>query len=148
MTAADFRLFLCHLYLSHHCCFAPFLPLDDIDLEAEHPRLSCTFPSASPSSIDRSNFTQLRSTPDDESFVHNESLLSLAYYFDCATMMKQCEAVMMTKAAYGEANEDSEWLTLQCLDWLEFADCYKLQRWKAACVRIIAAYPNVLPHCV
>ena len=43
VTAADFRLFLYHLYFSQHYCCPPYLPKTDIDLN-DPPPLSHTLP--------------------------------------------------------------------------------------------------------
>ena len=44
VTAADFRLFLCHLYFSQHYRYPPYLPQTDIDLDTDSPPLCHTFP--------------------------------------------------------------------------------------------------------
>ena len=140
-TAADFCLFLCHLYFASHYCYPPFLPKTDIELTTNSVPLTLDF-TAVPW-IDWSDAIPRLRTTDDELFVLNESLLTLAYYFDCAAMMRQCDAVLLTKVADGEDSEDSTWLTEQCLEWLPYADRYNLHRWKGACCRIIAAHKNV-----
>ena len=106
ITADDFRPFLCHLYFASHYCYPPFLPKTDINLDTSPSPLSLTFPDVP--SIDWSDeSTQLRFIADSDRFVRNEALLTLAYYFDCAALMRQCETILMTKATYGHMNEDS-----------------------------------------
>ena len=47
-------------------------------------------------------------------------------------MMRQCEAVLFTMVT--DVDESgSQWLTKQCLEWLPYADRYKLHRWMGAC---------------
>ena len=105
VTAADFRLFLCHLYFCSHYCYPPYLPQDDIDLNSAAP-LSLSFPPVvavyvarslsfpAISSIDWSvESPQLRSSDGEcKVLVHNEALLTLAYYFDCAAMLQGRQA--------------------------------------------------------
>ena len=137
VTVADLRLFLCHLYFSSHYCHPPFLPKTDVDLATPSPPLSLHF--AAVLSLDWSDRgSPLRSTHDGEHFARNEALLTLAYYLDCAAMMRQCQAVLLTKVQYAKQSEEGGWLAGQCLEWLPYADRYSLRQWRAECIRIIA----------
>ena len=90
VTAADLRLFLCHLYFSAHYCYPPFLPLTDVDLDDDFPPLSLHFtpvPTLDWSGASR----QLRSTSTDDGaqFSRTEALLTLAY----STALRRCRSV-------------------------------------------------------
>lgn len=141
VDAEDFRLFLCHLYFSSHYCYPPFLPKTDINLEAYSHLLpvSLSFPALP--LIDWSTKSpQLRLTTDGECkrWCYHEALLTLALYFDITAIMQQSEAVMLTMLQHGERT-DSQWLARQCVSWVLPAELYKLQKWKKACIKCIAA---------
>ena len=140
--ANDFRVFLCHLYFSHHYCYPPCLPKTDIELDAPvSPPMSFVFPRLP--SLDWSNDSpQLRFR--DEWYVFNESLLTLAHYFDCAAMMAQCEAVMLSLVKDGKKAKKHEWLSDECLMCLPHILRYHLDKCKTPCVEIIAADEGVL----
>lgn len=145
VTAASFRLFLCHLYFGSHYCYPPLLPKTDIDLEAADPRpVSLHFPAVT--SLDWSNKSpQLRFATKERKFYQwDESPLTLAHYLDCPAVLKQCEAVMLTQVEWAEKVKQGGWLTDNCLRWLPYADRYSLQRWKQAFIEVIAADRELL----
>ena len=136
VTAADIHLFLCHLYFSSHHCYPPFLPGTDVDLTVASSPLSMHFaPILSLAWSDES--PQLRFADGD--LVCNESLLTLAHYFDCAQMLQQCEVVLLAQTKFGAEHEEAAWLTSHCLESLQCADRYRLRRWRAECTRVVAA---------
>ena len=139
VTAADFRLFLCHLYFASHYRYPPYLPKTDIDLEleADSAPLSLEFPPPPPSLEWCEGGTPMRS-PNNRSPKSYDSLLTLAHYLDCAAMMKQCEAVLLTKVK-GYERITSVQLAGKCAMWLQFAHRYNLRQWKAICLHVIAA---------
>ena len=145
-TAKDFRLFPCHLYFASHYCYPPSLPKSDVDLAASSPPLSLHFPSIP--SLDWSNTSpQLRFTNEDGKFTaENKSLLAIAYYLDCAAVMAQCEAVLMTMVEWGKKSKDSEWIVTKSWFWLQHAARYKLVRAKGAFIRVIAADKGLLEN--
>lgn len=125
VTAADFRLFLCHLYFSNHYRYPPYLPKTDIDLDADSlPSLSITFPLIP--SLDWSASSPLRFTADGTKYSYNEPLLMLAYYLDCKHVAEQCEAVMLTKV--NNFSENKVQLGEHCSTSLLSADRYKLEK--------------------
>ena len=141
VTAADFRLFLCHLYFSAHYCYPPHLPKTDIDLDTETPPVSLSFSPIT--SLKWCDESPLRSFDGDESgLISHESLLTLAYYLDCAAMMAQCETVLMTQVEEGK--DDIEWLISESLRSLKCADRYHLSKYKKACIEVFAADPRLL----
>ena len=105
VTAADFRLFLCHLYFASHYRSPPYLPKTDIDLAADAVPLSLHFPPVR--TIDWSDESPQLRTTEDGRCSQNEALLTLAYYLDCAAMMQQCEAVLLTQIEYGKENGEN-----------------------------------------
>ena len=148
VTAAHFRLFLCHLYFSSHYSYPPFLPKADVDLDADTLPTSLAFPPVA--SLDWGiDSTPLRFADDASGDsatkkVWKEALLMLAHYLDCAQMMQHCEAVLLTMVNYGAEERTSLWLAKICVPWLRFADRYGLKQWRAACVSAIANAPDSL----
>ena len=139
VTAVDFDYFLRHLYFSSHYCYPPLLPKTDIDLDADFPPLSQTFPPIT--SLDWcSELTPLRLTDGDDNagveIILNEALLTLAHYLDCAAMMRQCEAVILTDVEYGSVTD--------CLLWLPLCEQYHLEKAKQAVIDIVAADNELL----
>ena len=141
VTAAEFREFLCHLYFSAHYCYPPFSPKTHVDLCADSPPLCITFPAIT--SLDWVGATSpMRSFVDKDGktkLEYNESLLTLAHYFDCGAMTQQCEAVLLTMVEWAGKKQKSAWLRREGVHWLLYADRYKLARWKHACISVIAA---------
>ena len=68
-----------------------------------------------------------------------QSLLTLAHYFDCAAMMTQCEALMLTKVEWAQKESEAAWLFQQHWSWLRFTDRYGLKLWRASCTAVISA---------
>ena len=57
-------------------------------------------------------------------------------------MLQQCEAVELTQPLWDTLNQIAnykEWLADRCVTRLVYAVRYKLERWKAACIKVIAA---------
>ena len=148
VTASDFRHFLCHLYFASHYCYPPYLPKTDIDLSANLPPLSLTFPAITElswTSAPPRASSPLRITPNGECFIHNEALLTLAHYFDCAAIMAQCEAVLTKQVECAkQVKRFSVALVEMCFDLLQDADIYHLAHCKKACIEVIAADKGVL----
>ena len=140
VTAADMDLFLRHLYFAAHYCYPPFLPKTDVDIGADPPpAVSLQFPSVQHFSWQTAS-SPLRLLIVGKAFVWNESLLTLAHYLDCAAMLRQCEAVMLTASS----TTDSAWLLTHCWRNLEYASRYKLDKLKACHIDIIAADKRML----
>ena len=117
VTAEDLRQFLCPLYFASHYCYPPYLPKTDIDLDADNPPLRLTFRSIE--SLEWSDIApQQRQRDMGVRLVLTffESPITLGYYFDCAALMAQCEAVMLTAG--------NSWC------WLLFCHHYRLDRAK------------------
>ena len=76
----------------------------------------------------------------DDSIVWHESLLTLAYYFDCGAMMHQFEIVMLTKVQWAvlELDDRRQWLEEEFILGLTWADRYRLRQWRLACILVIA----------
>ena len=141
VTAAHLRLFLCHLYFGAHYCYPPYLPKTDIELNSPPP-VSLHFTPVR--SLDWSNNSPLRFKDDSKRvLVCNDSLLTLAHYLDCAVMLQQCEAVLLTMAKDCH-NREREWLGQQCTLWLVLAERYGLKQWKAACIAAIVAVHDTM----
>ena len=140
VDADDFCLFLCHLYFSSHYCYPPYLPLTDVDLDGDSPPLSQTFPPIT--SLDFESVETLRCSDGEYEF--NESLLTLAHYFDCAAMMAQCEIILLKQLEYGERTGDHVWLVEVCFLWLPVADRYRLSKQRKACIHVLAADRGLL----
>ena len=138
VTAAHFELFLCHLYFSAHYCYPPYLPRTDIDLDSDPPPLSHNFPPVT--SLDWSDDSPLRSAEGEGNYwAYNEPLLTLAHYLDCAAMMRQCEAVLLTKVARSETQSaPTMGLIKSSVLWLQYSDRYHLHRYKRECIAVIA----------
>ena len=136
VTAACFDLFLRHLYFSAHYCYPPYLPKTDVELSADPSPLSHTFPPIT--SLEWGVNCPLRCTDvADTDLDSRESLLCLAHYLDCAAMITQCEAVLLTKVA-GSGWEHTLWLATHSVQWLLLCDRYKLDKAKKACIAAIA----------
>ena len=118
-----FDCFLRHLYFSSLYCYPPFLPKKDIDLKAEQPPLSQTFPRID--SLDWAERTPVRCR--EGAIRMMEFLLALAHYFDCAHMLRQCERIMITQIKWAKRPGISRaWLVGRCLVMLRYCDRYKL----------------------
>ena len=132
VTAADFRLFLCHLCFGSFYRYPPFRPKNDIDLTA-NPPLSLNFPRVS--SIDWGDDDTPLLWNETDKFVDNESLMTLAHYLDCAAMMQQCEDVMLSHAK----DDDNAYAAQESMTSLIPASLYQMKRWKKLCIRYIVA---------
>ena len=144
VMAGDFELFLDHLYFSSHYCYPPCLPKTEVHLDADAPPISLTFPPIT--SLDWSHKSpQLRSAETSRSdHEYDESLLTLAHYFDCAAMMAQCEAVLLTEVEWNLKRKSSSYTVSQCVKWLQCADVYQLTMLKKAYIRLMAADKDLL----
>ena len=87
------------------------------------------------------DLTPLRSSDNNISKQH-ESLLTLAHYLDCAQMMQQCEAAMMTAAHVDD--ENYSWLVPHCWSSLQYSSRYKLEKAKAFHIATIPADDDLL----
>ena len=103
VTAADFRLFLSHLYFGVQYCYPPYLPTSDVDLD-EPPFVSLHFPILSWKEFGRCDRysalleSLLRQGGVDGSaklFVCNGALLTLAHYLDCDQLVRRCDVVLL-----------------------------------------------------
>ena len=136
VTANAFQLFLCHLYFASLFRYPPFLPTTDIDLNADPPpAVSLCFPAVP--SFDWSAQTDLRTV--DGAVEYDENLLALAHYLDCAQLMQQCEAMLLTQVEWADRTGKDMWIARECASFLLDGDRYGLQRWRAACIDSIAA---------
>ena len=148
----SFRLFLCHLYFPAHYRYPPYLPHGDVDLDAETtPQL---LPHSSPP-LQQSELRlhpaagqpgrgKLRAPADAKarnSVVFDESLLALAYYFDCPLVLQRCEEVATlflsgTCSVAAVAND------------LRFAAQYRMARWQQRCLQLTPSTPRPAHECV
>ena len=141
VTAAEFELFLRHLYFSAHYCYPSYLPKTDIDLDADCAPLSLAFPP-----ITLLNWytgtTPLRVNAG--TFPRKEALLTLAHYLDCQALMAQCEAVLLKQVEVKGRVGDPAWVTSSA--WLILPLChrYHLETAKNACVSVVAAQDGLL----
>ena len=147
VTAADFRLFLCHLYFSDYYCYPPVLPKNNIALDAGCLSSLC-FPSFA--SLDWAvSATPVRLTDTEPATpVTNEALLTLAHYLDCQAMMRQCEAILLTQVVEGERKKDSAawrlWLVEKSLHWLQYSDRYNMQQVKKLYISVIVHADDIM----
>ena len=91
-TSDHFQLFLCHLYFAQHYCCPPYRHRTHLSLDGQPlPPISLNYPKL----VWREMFPQLALYQPSQSAELpplSTCVLSLAYYFDCAVLLEQCES--------------------------------------------------------
>ena len=82
--------------------------------------------------------------------VVQEPLLTLARCLEFDTLLQHCESVLAAGGKQwceeGKISANAN-VTGHCLLWLQYADSYMLQRWRHACINVIAAAGDRLLWC-
>ena len=120
-TIDELGLFLCHLYFPSHYRYPPYLPSVDIDLGPRAETASPMFAVAFPGVEDEDFGAELRMHEDHVRPFLNESVLSLAAFFQCGLVVRQCEAVLIREC------ELVDW-TMDCWQTLRLAQRYGLDK--------------------
>ena len=101
VTADDFDDFLLYLYYGAHQSYPPFHPAAVLDLTSPTVSMSLYFPPVAGLDWDTAKFE--KSVTGRQ--VCDEALLFLAHYLDCAQMLAQCEAVLLSRLQWYEDGE-------------------------------------------
>ena len=143
VTANDMQLFLRDLYFAAHYCYPPYLPKTDVGADPPPP-LSLLFPTVQKLNLFTES-TPLRPHVDGTIVEYHESLLTLAHYLDCAQMMQQCEAVMLTiPQKIVDDDDDDESRLRYCWMMLKEASRHRMDKLKASCLATMAADRSLL----